>query len=183
MDSVFHGVGKSTLHAFLQKRKRWAVVSSSSSLATVLAGKDPRAEPWVRSVEGVTLRKPVLQTAGSKTPKNFEITCPALGQISPHKCPARGWHPVGASLMSNAGSRPLPSLAAEGQRRGDSKWVSSLQLYFSPGKGSYHHPLPQHLQPPCNVSRVCFQVSGVLGGLLLGRNLTGAAAGGALAVW
>lgn len=52
-------------------------MSSFQSLVTILARKDPRADPWAPSVEGVTLRKPVLQIAGSNT-KELGNNRPAL---------------------------------------------------------------------------------------------------------
>lgn len=58
---------------------------------TVPSRKDLRAESWTPSIEAVTFRAPVLQIQLVQTPKNFEITCPALGQISSYKCPTQGW--------------------------------------------------------------------------------------------
>ena len=52
---------------------------------TVPGRKDLKAEPWTPSIEPVILRAPVLQTQMVQTPKNFEIPCTALGQISPYK--------------------------------------------------------------------------------------------------
>lgn len=81
-------------------------MSSFGSLMTVVGRKDLRVETGAPPVEAVTLVVPALQTQLVQTPKNFQITCPALSQISSYKCLTQGWHPVGASLMLNASSCP-----------------------------------------------------------------------------
>jgi len=58
---------------------RWAGSNDSTRQ------EDLRAEPWTPSIAAVILRAPVLQVQLVQTPKNFEITCTALGQISPYK--------------------------------------------------------------------------------------------------
>lgn len=104
--------------------------TSFGSLMIVLGRKDLRVKTRVPSAEAATLtvRTSLTNTAGSNT-KNFQITCPALGQTSSYKCPTQGQQAVDASLQLDASSCPFSSLAGEGKKRGDSKWVSDKCLY------------------------------------------------------
>lgn len=94
LDPVFHSVPTSTQSS---TGGLWCV--HLQSLVTVLARKDPRAEPraplWRVSPSGNQSYKELVPT-----PKNLEVTCPSLDPISSYKHPAQGQHLVGASLMS-----------------------------------------------------------------------------------
>lgn len=99
-------------------------VSNDSTGRDRSKGEDPPSA----EVATLTVRTSLINTAGSST-KNFQITCPALSQTSSYKCPTQGQQGVDASL------------AGEGKKRGDSKWVSDKCLYDE-GKRYHHHPVP-----------------------------------------